>query len=96
MWDNYFDKVSYKKRKEELDAAGSKLYESARYINARHVTGGTEQHIDVNGTSVKYHEEYQVPFMVYEGDMIDNREVVYSEPSKDCFGIFHFCIAKVK
>lgn len=96
MWNNYYDKVIYKAKSDKLDATGNKVYTPPKSINVRHVSGGKENIIKKDDMTIKYTKEYQIPFMVNEGDMIDNRLVVYVEPSKDVFGNFHFCIAKVE
>lgn len=95
MWDNYYDKVIYRAKSNRLDAAGNKIYDPPREILVRHVSGGKEEIIKRDETIIKYTKEYQVPFMVAEGDTIDDHTVVYVEPSRDVFGNFHFCIAKV-
>lgn len=96
MWDNYYDTVVYVAKSDKLDAGGNKIYNPPRNIQVRHVSGGKEQVIKKDDMTIKYTKEYQVPFMIQEGDTIDGREVVYVEPSKDVFGNFHFCIAKVE
>lgn len=96
MWDDYYDKVKYEAKSNKLDAAGNKIYDTPKYIKVRHVSGGKEQVINKDNMFIKYTKEYQVPFMIAEGDKIDGHTVVYVEPSKDVFGHFHFCIAKVE
>lgn len=96
MWDNYYDSVEYIEQSDELDKSGSIVYKSPRQIKVRNVSGG-ESYINKNdGTSIKYTKEYQIPFMIKEGDTLDGRLVVNVEASKDVFGNFHFCIAKVE
>lgn len=95
MWDNYYDEVSYSE-KIGIDAGGNIQYASPRNIKVRCVSGGQEYVIHREETSVKYTKEYQIPFMIKEGDKIDNRLVLDVEASKDVFGRFHFCIAKVE
>ena len=41
-------------------------------------------------------KEYNIPFMIKEGDKIDGNLVISVESSRDVFGNFHFCIAKVE
>ena len=96
MWDNYYDVVNYKKKSSKLDKSGHTVFDRNESINVRQVSGGEEQIINVNGNAVKYTKEYQIPFMIAEGDLINDRNVVYAEPSKDVFGKFQFCIAKVE
>lgn len=95
MWDNYYDTVKYEAKSNKLDAAGNEIYETPKQISIRHVSGGKEQVIKKDDMFIKYTKEYQVPFMIAEGDKIDGHNVVYVEPSRDVFGNFHFCIAKV-
>jgi hypothetical protein len=96
MWNDYYDKVKYEAKSNKLDAAGNEIYEAPRNIGVRHVSGGQEQVIKKDNMFIKYTKEYQIPFMVAEGDKIDGHNVVYAEPSRDVFGTFHFCIAKVE
>lgn len=96
MWDNYYDEVKYTEKSNKVDASGNTVYMPPRNIKVRHVSGGQEQVINKDDIALRYTKEYQIPFMVKEGDMINDRQVVYAEPSKDIFGNFHFCIAKVE
>lgn len=95
MWDDYYDTVKYEAKSNKLDAAGNKIYDAPKNIKVRHVSGGKEQVIKKDDMFIKYTKEYQVPFMISEGDKIDGHDVVYVEPSRDVFGHFHFCIVKV-
>ena len=96
MWDNYYDKVIYVKKSNKKDKGGSPIYNDPVEINVRQVSGGQREILLSNGQEIKYTKEYQIPFMIEEGDTIDGRNVVNVEPSKDVFGTFHFCIAKVE
>lgn len=96
MWDNYYDKAVYEEKTDELDRTGSHKRIPPRTIDVRCVTGGTEFIVGKDDTSIKFTKEYQIPFMVNEGDLIDGRTVISAEASKDVFGNFHFCIAKVR
>lgn len=101
MWDNYYDKVVYIEKLPKLDMGGNIQYAPPREINVRCVSGGKEYIIHKEDTSVKYTKEYQIPFMINEGDKIidggtEERLVLNVEASKDVFGNFHFCIAKVE
>ena len=96
MWNNYYDEVEYIEKSEELDKTGSIVYKSPRNIKARQVSGGESYVNKDDSTSIKYTKEYQIPFMVNEGDKLDGRLVINVEASKDVFGNFHFCIAKVE
>ena len=96
MWDNYYDKVSYEQKTTELDSAGYDLYLPPRIIDVRYVAGGNQFDINSEDTGLKYTKKYHIPFMVNEGDKIDNRLVVEVEPSRDVFGNLHYCIVKVE
>jgi hypothetical protein len=96
MWDNYYDEVVYERRTDELDTAGYPVFLSPRTVNVRNVSGGQKVIISKEDTSTQYTKEYQVPFILNEGDKIDGQLVVAVEQSKDVFGNFHFCIAKVE
>lgn len=96
MWDNYYDEVEYKESTGENDQSGYPDYKKPRKIKCRNVSGGTTYTIEQNETSIKYTKEYQIPFMIKENDMIDGRLVLNVEASKDVFGRFHFCIARVE
>lgn len=95
MWNNYYDSVEYTEQSNKLDKSGSIVYNEPRTIKVRNVSGGESYITKEDGNSIKYTKEYQIPFMIKEGDKIDGRLVVNVEPSKDVFGTFHFCIAKV-
>lgn len=95
MWNNYYDKATYKKQN-GIDESGSLKYEAPKEISLRQVSGGETYVVSDEDVSRKYSREYQIPFMVQEGDLIDDRVVKSVEPSKDVFGRFHFCIAKVE
>lgn len=96
IWSNYYDEVEYKEKTDKLDASGNIIYKSSVPLKCRHVSGGKEYVINKDDTAIKYTHEYQTPNKVKEGDMIDNREVVYVEPSKDVFGNFHFMIVRTR
>lgn len=96
MWDNYYDTVEYKEKTEDSDHSGYPIYKPVRNIKCRQVSGGTVYTIQKEGTSVKYTKEYQIPFMIKENDMINDKIVVNVYASKDVFGNFMFCIAKVE
>ena len=96
MWNNYYDTVKYTEKSDKVDVGGNKINIPPKSINVRQVSGGKEQVISKDGVSIHYTKEYQIPFMVKEGDKIDDRQVVYVEASKGVFGEFHFCIAKVE
>lgn len=96
IWNNYYDTVNYKKKSGKLDKGGALIYDIDKQIQVRQVSGGEQQILNIEGREIKYTKEYQIPFMIDEGDLIDNRIVVFVEPSKDVFGNFHFCIAKVE
>jgi hypothetical protein len=96
MWDNYYDKVEYMQKTDELDNIGYPKFLPPRTIDVRYVSGGEHFVIGKEDTSVKFTKEYQVPFMINEGDKIDGKSVVDVKPSKDVFGNFHFCIVKVE
>lgn len=95
MWNNYYDSVVYKKKIAE-DAGGNIIYDSPLDIHVRNVSGGKDYKFTSEETIIKYTKEYQIPFMINEGDLIDGRLVLNVEASKDVFGKFHFCIAKVE
>ena len=96
MWNNYYDKVEYLEKEYKPDKSGNIVYKSPRTIDVRYVGGGEGFVISKDGTSTKYTKEYHIPFMVKEGDKIDGNLVASAEPSRDVFGNFHFCIAKVE
>lgn len=96
MWDNYYDEVEYLEKEEKLDKSGNIVYKPSTTINVRYVGGGEKFVIGKDGTSTKYTKEYHIPFMVKEGDKIDGKLVISAESSRDVFGNFHFCIAKVE
>lgn len=95
MWDNYYDTVTYEKRGEGLDYSGNPTFSAPVSIKVRHVAGGQEQILKTEGQEIKFTKKYQVPFQVYEGDKIDGHTIVNVEDSKDCFGKYHFTIARV-
>ena len=96
MWDNYYDSVVYEEKLNELDNSGHVVYKKPREIQCRMVSGGKDYIIQKDGTAIKYTKEYQIPFMINENDKINSRLVLSAEASKDVFGNFHFCIAKVE
>ena len=96
MWDNYYDSAEYIEKSNKLDKSGSPVNNPPRQINVRCVSGGENYIVSNEKTSIKYTKEYHIPFMIKEGDTIDGRTVVNVEASKDVFGQFHFCIAKVE
>jgi hypothetical protein len=96
MWNDYYDEVVYTEKTDRLDKSGSIMYKEPRTISVRCVSGGESYVTAKEDTSIKYTKEYQVPFMLHEGDKIDDRVVVSVEAAKDVFGQFHFCIAKVE
>lgn len=96
MWDDYYDKVIYKKKTEQLDESGYSVYLPPQTIDVRCVSDGEKFIINKDGTSTKYTKEYHIPFIVYEGDKIDDKLVLSVNNNKDIFGDFHFCIAKVE
>lgn len=96
MWNNYYDKVMYEAKTDKPDKFGNIVYLSPRQIDVREVAGGEMYVIEKDNTKTKYTKEYHIPFIVKEGDKIDNKLVVSVEPNKDIFGKFHFCIAKVE
>lgn len=96
MWDQFYDVVKYKHKTDELDQTGSPVYDDPIDINVRNVSGGVAYEIKQDGLIRKVTHEYQVPFMVYVDDMIDDRLVVQADPSRGVFGEFYFCIAKVE
>lgn len=96
MWNSYYDKVEYLEKEDNLDKAGNIVYKPSRSIDVRYVGGGEKFVISKDDTSTKYTKEYHVPFLVKEGDKIDDKLVVSVEPSRDVFGNFHFCIVKVE
>lgn len=96
MWGNYYDKVEYLEKEDKPDKAGNIVYKPPTTIDVRYVGGGEKFIISKEDTSTRYTKEYHIPFMVKEGDKIDNKLVVSVEPSRDVFGNFHFCIAKVE
>ncbi len=97
IWANYYDEVLYKKKTDKVDQSGNIIYNKEVFIKCRHVSGGKEYVINKDSTAIKYTHEYQIDNKnIKEGDMIDNREVVYVEPSKDVFGKFHFMIVRTK
>ena len=95
MWDNYYDEVVYKEKLGK-DSGNNIIYAAPRTIQVRNVSGGKEYQIKKEETIIRYTKEYQIPFMINEGDRIDDRLVLNVEASKDVFGKFHFCIAKVE
>ena len=96
MWDNYYDKVEYLEKEDKPDKSGNIVYKTPRIINVRYVGGGERFIISKDDTSTKYSKVYHIPFMIKEGDKIDNNLVVSVDASRDVFGNFHFCIAKVE
>lgn len=96
MFDNYYDVVSYEKKSDTKDNYGNEIYKEIRNINVRYVGGGEEFIISKDEFTNRHTKEYQIPFMIKEGDKIDGRLVMSVEPSKDVFGKFHFCIVKVE
>lgn len=96
MWDNYYDKVEYLEKENKPDKSGNIVYKPSTTIDVRYVGGGDGFIITKDGISTKYTKEYHIPFMIKEGDKIDGNLVISVEPSKDVFGNFHFCIAKVE
>lgn len=96
MWDNYYDSVEYKEKSDKLDNFGNIVYLPPRDIKVRYVSGGEKFIISKDDTSTKYTKEYHIPFLVKEGDKIDDKLVVAVEPNRDVFGNFHFCIVKVE
>lgn len=96
MWNDYYDKVEYLEKEDKLDKSGNIVYKSPRTIDVRYVGGGEKYIVSKDGTSTKYTKEYHVPFMIKEGDKLDDKLVVNVEPSRDVFGNFHFCIVKVE
>lgn len=95
MWNNYYDEVEYR-AKNGKDAGGNITYSAPQTLKVRNVSGGKDYVIRKEETSIKYTKEYQIPQMINEGDKIDGRLVLAVEASKDVFGRFHFCIAKVE
>lgn len=96
IWNNYYDTASYEEITEKLDTTGNPVYLSPRNIELREVSGGRDYVIEKEGTATKYTKEYQIPFIVNPNDKINGRLVINTEASKDVFGNFHFCIAKVE
>lgn len=96
MWNNYYDTIKYRAKTDRLDKGGSIIFNDEVSIKARQVSGGEHLILNSDGKEIKYTKEYQIPFMINEGDLIDGRNVIFVEPSKDVFGNFHFCIAKVE
>lgn len=96
MFDNYYDEIVYIEKEEHLDKFGNIVYKEPRMIKCRFVGGGEQLIISKDETSTMYTKEYHVPFMIKEGDKLDNKLVISVEPSNDVFGNFHFCIVKVK
>lgn len=95
MWDNYYDTVIYEKKGDGLDYSGNPSYSSPISIKVRQVSGGQDFTVSTEGQEVKYTKKYQIPFEVFEGDKIDGHTIVNVENSKDCFGKYHFTIARV-
>lgn len=95
MWDNYYDRVQYEESTEQLDDIGDKVYKESRLVDCRYVSGGSEQVISKESSSIKYTKEYHFPFEIKEGDKIDGRMVVSVDANKDVFGHVHFYIVKV-
>ena len=96
MWDLYYDEVEYKENTGERDISGNIVYLEPIKIKCRLVSGGMNLSIEKDGTSINYTKEYQIPIEgLKEGDMINGREIVNIEESKDVFGRFHFSIARV-
>lgn len=96
MWDNYYDKVLYEKKTEQLDESGYSVYLSPRTIDVRCVSDGEKFIISKDDTSTKYTKEYHISFKIYEGDKINGKLVLSVNNNNDVFGNFHFCIAKVE
>lgn len=96
MWNNYYDKVEYLEKEDKPDKSGNIVYKPSTTINVRYVGGGDRFIISKDDTSTKYTKEYHIPFMIKEGDKLDGNLVVSVESSRDVFGNFHFCIAKVE
>lgn len=96
VWNNYYDRIKYSKKSETLDRSGKVVYESPIILNARLVDGGRDFVINKDSVAVKYTKEYQIPQMIQEDDMIDDRLVISVERVCDVFGQFQFCIARVK
>lgn len=96
MWNNYYDSITYIEKEDKLDRTGNIIYKSPKSISARFIGGGEKFITNGEGNSTKYTREYHIPFMIKEGDKIDGRLVVHVQPSRDVFGNFHFCIAKVE
>lgn len=94
MFDNYYDKVSYEQKTEEIDKSGFAIYLPPRIIDVRYVSGGNKFDIGAEETAIKYSREYHVPFEIREEDKIDGRLVLSSEPSRDIFG--NVCFYRVK
>lgn len=94
LWNNYYNKVKYQ-RQLGLDESGNIKYGEPEEINVRQVSGGESYIISGDTVSRTFSKEYQIPFEISEGDMIEGRIVKSVENSCDVFGNFHFCIAKV-
>lgn len=96
MWDNYYDTLDYEEKTAQLDKTGAIIYLEPRPIQARCVSGGESYIIGKEDVNTRYTREYHLPVMIKEGDKLGGRLVVNVEPSRDVFGTFHFCIAKVE
>lgn len=95
MFDNFYDKVEYKCKSDKLDKFGNIVYIDNKMIEARYVGGGSQYVVNSNTNETKLSHEYHTAEQVKEGDMLDNRLVISSEPSRDIFGKVCFYIVKV-
>ena len=96
MWNDYYDEIEYIEKTDKLDKSGSIVYKPPVLMKARCVSGGEKFVIGKEEVKTLYTRKYHLPIMIKEGDKLGGRLVVNVEPSRDVFGDFCFCIAKVE
>lgn len=94
MFNNYYDSVKYKPLVGE-GVTGDNVYGDEVLVRCRLVDGGKELGYSEDKITVKVSSEYQVPFQVNIGDMLDGKIVESVVPSKDVFGKVQFWVVKV-